>query len=139
MQLPDPTLDSALVSRRELLTRCGTGLGMVGLASLLSAAETPVRATNPLAPRAPHFKPRARRIIHLYMNGGPSQVDTFDPKPALQKYQGQRPASTAGLEDGKQHRRADAIAVQVQALRQERSGDQRAVRSRAAGAPTISA
>ena len=89
-----------MLTRRELLARTGTGLGLLGLAGLLS--EQNLRAAegvadNPLAPRAPHFRPRARRIIHLYMNGGPSQVDTFDPKPALARYQGQRPASTANL------------------------------------------
>ena len=87
------------LSRREMLARCGGGIGAIGLASLLGVgsqafADTP---KTPLSPRQPHFKPRAKRIIHLWMNGGPSQVDTFDPKPALQKYAGQRPASTAKL------------------------------------------
>src|SRR5262249_43556388 len=45
-------------------------------------------ALSPLAPRAPHFPARARHVIHLFMNGGPSHVDTFDPKPALAKYAG---------------------------------------------------
>jgi hypothetical protein len=82
------------ISRRTMLQRLGTGLGVVGLAGLLAddkqfgAAET---AVNPLAPRPSHFQPRAKRIIHLFMNGGPSQVDTFDPKPALVRYNGQRP------------------------------------------------
>lgn len=67
---------------------------MIGLAGVL-AADTP--ASDPLAPKAPHHPPRAKHIIHLYMNGGPSQVDTFDPKPALRTYQGQRPASIASL------------------------------------------
>jgi hypothetical protein len=48
-------------------------------------------AESPLLPKAPHFKPKAKRIIHLFMNGGPSQVDTFDPKPALEKYHGEKP------------------------------------------------
>src|SRR5947209_5999272 len=90
-----------MLTRRELLARTGTGLGLLGLAGLLSEqgllASEAAPADNLLAPRAPHFRPRARRIIHLYMNGGPSQVDTFDPKPALARYQGQRPASTADL------------------------------------------
>src|SRR4051794_11809419 len=85
-----PTLP---LSRRELLRRTGTGLGTLGLAALLAdegllAADAPA---GPLAPKPTHFKPRAKRVIHLFMNGGPSQVDTFDPKPALQKYNGQRP------------------------------------------------
>jgi hypothetical protein len=87
-----------MFSRREMLAQVGTGLGVVGLAGLM--ADQGVLASEsapPLAPRAPHFAPRAKRIIHLYMNGGPSQVDTFDPKPALATYQGQRPASIANL------------------------------------------
>ena len=57
------------------------GLGALGLGGMLAEA-------NPLSPKAPHFRPRAKRIIHLFMNGGPSHVDTFDPKPALEKYAG---------------------------------------------------
>ncbi len=79
------------ISRREMLCCTGTGLGMVGLASLLGEngllADDPTRL-SPLAPRAPHFPARAKSIIHIYLNGGPSQVDTFDPKPALEKYHG---------------------------------------------------
>jgi len=90
--------DLGNMSRRELLARVGTGMGTLGLAALLaengqlSAGES----RNPLAPKAPHFAPKAKRIIHLFMNGGPSQVDTFDPKPMLAKYNGQRPEG-AGL------------------------------------------
>jgi len=78
-----------------MLTRCGTGLGVMALASLLddvgllTASATAGPASLPLAPRAPHFVPRAKRVVHLFMNGGPSQVDTFDPKPALDRYHGQ--------------------------------------------------
>jgi hypothetical protein len=82
-----------LFSRRDLLTRCGAGFGMIGLANVL-AADAP--APNPLAPKLPHHPAKAKHIIHLYMNGGPSQVDTFDPKPALARFAGQRPASIAG-------------------------------------------
>jgi len=60
------------------------GFGAVGLAGLLDGV-----ARNPLLPKFPHYRPRAKRIIHLFMNGGPSHVDTFDPKPSLQKYAGQ--------------------------------------------------
>jgi hypothetical protein len=80
---------SDLMSRRAMLQRVGTGLGMIGLAGLLDAG-TAHAAGNPLAPKAPHFPARAKRLIHLFMNGGPSQVDTFDPKPALTRYHGQR-------------------------------------------------
>src|SRR5262245_54162332 len=84
-------------SRREMLRRMGTGLGMLGLAGILAdSGELAAAPVNPLAPNKPHFAPKAKRIIHLFMNGGPSQVDTFDPKPALAKYAGQKP-SDAGL------------------------------------------
>jgi len=89
-------MTAGLLTRRELLSRMGTGLGMIGLAGLLAdeAAGATAQAsagTNPFAPRAPHFEPRARRVIHLFMNGGPSQVDTFDPKPMLEKHAGEKP------------------------------------------------
>src|SRR5205807_9826354 len=71
------------IPRREMREKTGTGLRLLGLADLF-AAEPP---TNPHAPKAPHFAPRAKRIVHIYLNGGPSHIDTFDPKPALQKYE----------------------------------------------------
>jgi hypothetical protein len=75
-------------SRRELLKRSGMGLGALGLAGLLG--EDLVRGAGvesaTLAPKTPHFAPRAKRVIHFFLNGGPSHVDTFDPKPALEKY-----------------------------------------------------
>jgi hypothetical protein len=96
------------LSRREALCRLGNGFGALGLASVLAStgeaaappAGTPRRAFptgggSPLAPKAPHFPARAKRVIFLFMNGGPSQVDTFDPKPALAKYAGQRPSGAA--------------------------------------------
>lgn len=76
----------ALPSRREMLQRSGLGFGLLGLAGLLDAEEP--HRSNPLAPRKPHFTPKAQRVVHLFMNGGPSQVDTFDPKPMLDKYHG---------------------------------------------------
>ncbi len=81
------------LSRREMLGRCGVGMGMLGLQALLGdsgllAAEAKSDSANPLAPKAPHFAPKAKRVIHLFANGGPSQVDTFDPKPELAKYAG---------------------------------------------------
>src|SRR5437867_1687554 len=84
-------LPQRLWTRRQMLRQMGTGLGMIGLAGmlqdagLLAAAEAP---TNPLAPKSPPLPARARHIIHIYLNGGPSQVDTFDPKPALTKWDG---------------------------------------------------
>jgi hypothetical protein len=101
------------LSRREMLARLGTGLGSLGLAALLAeqeltAAAPPVqRVDNPLAPRRPHFKAQAKRVIHLFMNGGPSQVDTFDPKPALVKYNGKRPPGA----DKKTERRTSGLMM----------------------------
>jgi Protein of unknown function (DUF1501) len=62
------------------------GMGALALAPLAGDAQQPL--ANPMAPRAPHFAPKARRVLHLFMNGGPSQVDTFDPKPMLAKHDG---------------------------------------------------
>lgn len=73
------------VSRREMLTRCGLGFGAAALGTML---EEEARAANPLLPKQPHFPGQAKHVIHLFMNGGPSHVDTFDPKPALEKYAG---------------------------------------------------
>jgi len=82
------------VSRREMLHRIGAGFGTIGLAGLLgnsSAATSQASAASPLMPKAPHFAPKAKRVIQLFMPGGPSQVDTFDYKPDLKRYAGQRP------------------------------------------------
>jgi hypothetical protein len=79
------------LNRRAFLARSGLGMGALGLAGLLGDARL-LRAgpgIHPLALKAPHFAPKARRVIHFFLNGGPSHVDTFDPKPALAKYAGQ--------------------------------------------------
>jgi len=73
------------VSRRQALARLGGGLGSVGLASALGAS------THGLSAGGVHFPAKAKRVIHLFMNGGPFGPDFFDPKPALTKYAGQRP------------------------------------------------
>src|SRR6516225_3734286 len=84
-----------VTSRRDFFTRAGSGLAGIALASLLHeegrAASLP---PDPLAPKQPHHAPKAKSVIWLFMEGGPSHVDTFDPKPALQKLAGQpMPAS----------------------------------------------
>ena len=82
------------LTRRELLTRAGCGLGLLGFASLLkdegllAADNLGSRALNPLAPQAAHFPPRAKHVIWVFINGGPSHVDTWDYKPALEKWDG---------------------------------------------------
>jgi len=108
----DPTSLAGLpLSRRRWLSQMGTGFGGVGLAGVLAqagllgnaasavaatggaqpAGAATAAASGPLAPKAPHFAARAKRVIFLFMNGGPSHVDTFDPKPSLEKYAGQQP------------------------------------------------
>ena len=75
------------INRRDMLRRMCGGLGMVGLASLLGPQMLSAQGVGPAA----HFQPRARRVIFLFMNGGPSHLDTFDPKPALQQVAGKQP------------------------------------------------
>jgi hypothetical protein len=91
------TVDSAFpapLTRREMLLRLGGGFGAIGLAGVL-AQEAAAVAPGPLAPRAGHFPARAKRVIFLFMNGGPSHVDTFDPKPGLAKFDGTDPPAGA--------------------------------------------
>src|SRR3954453_22990600 len=98
-----PRLEDAQLTRREALCRAGMGFGalalshLMGEAGLLAPAPSARAASpagsgsssiNPLAARAPQFAPKAKRVIHLFMNGGPSHVDTFDPKPALTRQAG---------------------------------------------------
>ncbi len=88
-----------LVTRRHFFKECGVGIGSIALASLLkgqtSADDNPQSAirnpqsVNPLAPRKPHFAPKAKRVIYLFQAGAPSQFETFDYKPGLSKYNGQ--------------------------------------------------
>jgi hypothetical protein len=88
---------SRFCSRRDFLQRAGSGAGMLGLAALLgesgllgfsAQAAGTAGAINPLAPKKPHFPAKAKSVIWLFMNGGQSQVDTFDYKPSLEKYDG---------------------------------------------------
>src|SRR5215210_2308406 len=76
------TANHSPLSRRQMLATVGNGFGLLALADLLAADEAG-RAANPYAVRDPHHKPRAKRVIFLYMPGGPSHVDLFDPKPRL--------------------------------------------------------
>jgi hypothetical protein len=81
-----------LVTRRWFFRQCGVGLGSIALASLLSpekalGAGAP-RITDPLPSKPPHFKPKAKRVIYLFMAGAPSQLDLFDYKPTLAKFNG---------------------------------------------------
>lgn len=83
------------MNRRLLLQAGGLGLGKIALASLLSGAggsaarsAEPAQSADPLAPRPPHYAPRAKAVIHLFMAGAPSHLDLFDPKPKLAQYEG---------------------------------------------------
>lgn len=90
-----PSHNSRQSSRREFLLRAGGGLGAIALASLLADEQQPCAAAensppgDPLAERPSHFAPRVRRVIYLFMHGGPSHVDLFDPKPELARLAGQ--------------------------------------------------
>jgi len=88
-------LGSASLPRREFLRTCGMGMGSVALSSLLGSiglmtpeARAEAGSLNPLIPKAPQFLGRAKRVIHIFANGGPSHVDTFDPKPSLDRWHG---------------------------------------------------
>lgn len=73
-----------------MLSRCGMGLGTLSLPGLLDVASADSKpSSNPLLPKPSHFPVKAKHVIHIFANGGPSQVDTWDPKEALEKYAGQ--------------------------------------------------
>src|SRR5687768_15030561 len=83
------------LSRRQALWRSGMGMAGLGLAGVLrgvgavqAVAAAGQASRSPLAPKPPHFPARTKRVIHLFMNGGPSQLDSFDPKPLLKKWAG---------------------------------------------------
>src|ERR1051326_3137470 len=81
--------EDVLCSRRQFLARCGLGLGALGLASLLSedAIAAATGAANGV--KATHFPAKAKHVIHIFAQGAPSHIDTWDPKPALAKYEDQ--------------------------------------------------
>ncbi|MEO7651772.1 MAG: DUF1501 domain-containing protein [Bryobacteraceae bacterium] len=81
-------------SRRDLLLRSFNGIGAMALADLFLAQSN---AASPLAPKAPHFPAKVKNCIFIYLSGGMSQVDTFDAKPALQKFAGQRMPAMEGV------------------------------------------
>ncbi len=78
-----------LFRRRQFLKEVACGIGMMGLADLLAADGRTADTANPLAPKKPHFPGKAKNVIFMFMEGAPSQMDLYDPKPALQKYAGQ--------------------------------------------------
>ena len=97
MNLPhDFRVAEVPLTRRQMLHKCGMGFGAMALGGLLSDAAAAAMNSNPLAPKPPQFAAKAKHVIHIFLNGGPSQVDTFDPKPMLAKYAGQ-PLPTGNL------------------------------------------
>jgi hypothetical protein len=93
-----PRIEDLALTRREMLAKMGNGMAGLGLLSvlggdgLLGTAQAAVRPNsdlNPLAPKAPHFAPKAKRVVFFFANGGMSHVDSFDPKPMLTKHHGQ--------------------------------------------------
>src|SRR5688572_21431991 len=90
-----PRAEDNQLSRRQLLHKCGMGMGALALGSIFAEAGVGGASSafanapiNPLSPKSSQFPGKAKRVIHIFANGGPSQVDTFDPKPALDKFAG---------------------------------------------------
>jgi hypothetical protein len=100
--MPESALSYPAISRRQALKSAGVGFGYLALAGMLGhdaagrATASNAGVVNPLAPKAPHFQPKAKRIIFLLMEGAMSQVDTFEYKPQLQK-SGGKPGSNGGI------------------------------------------
>ena len=80
--------DLLFQTRRHFFQQAGFGIGSLALCSLVNRDLFAEGPANPMVPRAPHFAPKAKRVIFLFMHGGPSQVDTFDYKPLLQRDHG---------------------------------------------------
>src|SRR6266481_4125897 len=97
-------------SRREFLQKSGLGIGWLAALDLFqqsAAASTP----SPLAPKVPPLPATAKSVISLFMQGGPSQVDTYDPKPLLAKLNGQHPPASFGNEDFQNGQFRDSIIL----------------------------
>ena len=101
---PSPEHRLHEITRRHFFGRCGVGLGAIALNQLLSedglgAGGPVIDPAHPMTPRIPHFAPKAKRVIYLFMAGGPSQLDLFEDKPKLRELQGQPPPKS--LMEGK--------------------------------------
>jgi hypothetical protein len=97
-----PHLDDYFLTRRSFLNRFGMGLGALGLATMVGPAFQAMAASsaNPLAPKQPHFPAKAKRVIHIFAQGAPSHVDTWDPKPELNRLDGQSLPGVDGVAMG---------------------------------------
>lgn len=85
-----PNLEHAFLTRRDFLRRCGMGMGALGLSTLVGPRALAETLDSPLAPKKPHFAAKAKRVVHIFANGGASHVDSFDPKPELTKWHGRK-------------------------------------------------
>src|SRR5213593_2397300 len=88
-----PKLEDFFITRRQFLQRAGMGFGALGLAALLGeelfgSKAAAVEQPASLVPRAPHFSAKAKHVVHIFAQGAPSHVDTWDPKPMLEKFDG---------------------------------------------------
>ena len=103
------------MNRRDALKTMGTGFGMTALGGMLGGAALHASQSQPVGT---HFAPKAKRVIFLFLNGGPSQVDTFDPKPALEKFHGTtEPERNYRSRKHCASRNVNEIAVHVQKVR----------------------
>jgi Protein of unknown function (DUF1501) len=89
MTAMNPTDPLLLQTRRHFFRDCGVGLGAMALGSILGREAQAAPSANPQAPKRPHFEPKAKSVIFLFMAGGPTQFELFEPKPELQKLHGQ--------------------------------------------------
>ena len=97
-------------SRRKFLQTSGLGIGWLAALDMFRQSAQ-AGATNPLAPKTPPLRATAKSVISLFMQGGPSQVDTFDPKPLLAKLHGQHPPASFGDEDFQNGKFKDLIVL----------------------------
>src|SRR5881275_190228 len=98
-------------SRREFLQSAGMGFGWLAALDLLQRTGAAGEAVRPLASKPPHFPATAKCVISLFMQGGPSQVDTYDPKPLLAKLHGQHPPDSFGNEDFQNGKFRDTVIL----------------------------
>ncbi len=110
------------MSRREALQRSAVGFGSLALSALCAEPAKAVPSQSPLAARSPHFTPKAKRVIFFFMEGGPSQVDTFDYKPVLQRSDGQRIPFEQPRNGSTGHNNSVLMKSQWQFRRRGRSG-----------------
>src|SRR5688572_12459710 len=97
-----PSMADFCVSRRQFLNRFGMGFGALSLAGMMSELATPeavaaAAQSGPLAAKQPHFPAKAKQVVHIFAQGAPSHIDTWDPKPALEKYADQPLPGTNGV------------------------------------------